>query len=235
VTASLEARAKGPDAARVAREEAERPMASLLLAELEKRGEDATHFVDRANRGDGRAAMDEGELLTRWTVRLAVVLYAAALALRIAARARRAARREPAGGCIGLRAARLVWTGGFAAYLVHVACAFHFYHGWSHRAAYEATARQSAEVVGLAWGGGLYANYAFTLVWGADVAWWWAAPAHYRQRPRIVEWAVQAFLAFIVVNATVVFGFGTIRWIGLAAGVALAGLVGAALTRGRFR
>jgi hypothetical protein len=169
--------------------------------------------------------MDDGELLTRWTVRLAVMLYAAALALRIAAQERQA----------WLAAARLAWTVGFVLYLVHVACAFHFYHDWSHRAAYEATARRTAEVVGLAWGGGLYANYAFTLVWGVDVAWCWAAPVHYRQRWRIVRWAVQAFLAFIVVNATIVFGVGTIRWIGLTAAVALAGLLGATLIRSWFR
>jgi hypothetical protein len=169
--------------------------------------------------------VDEGELLTRWTVRLAVVLYAAGLGLRIAARGQRP----------WLAAARLAWTGGLAAYLVHVACAFQFYHGWSHRAAYEATARRTAEVVGLAWGGGLYANYVFTLVWAVDVAWWWAAPVNYRQRWRAAEWAVQAFLAFIIVNSTFVFGVGTIRWIGLTADALLAGLLGAALTRGWFR
>jgi hypothetical protein len=169
--------------------------------------------------------MDEGELLTRWTVRLAVMLYVAALAVRLAAHGQRS----------WLAAARLAWTSGFAAYLAHAACAFQFYHGWSHRAAYEATARRTAEVVGITSGGGLYANYAFTLVWGVDVAWWWAAPAHYRQRRRSVEWAAQAFLAFIVVNATIVFGVGTIRWIALTAVVALAGLLVAALTTGCFR
>jgi hypothetical protein len=151
--------------------------------------------------------MDPGESLTRWTVRLAVGLYGLALALRAAAEDRRSAAAW----------ARLAWTGGFVAFALHVACAFHFYHQWSHRAAYEATARQTAEVVGVAWGGGLYANYAFALVWGADVCWWWARPAAYQARPRWIEWAVQGFLAFITFNATVVFGRGAIRWAGLAA------------------
>ena len=88
--------------------------------------------------------MDPGEALTRWTVRVAVALYVAALALRGVA-------HRPA-------AARLAWTAGLIAFLLHVGCAFHFYHGWSHRAAYEATARQTADTVGLAWGGGLYVN-----------------------------------------------------------------------------
>ena len=33
------------------------------------------------------------------------------------------------------------------------------------------SARQTAEVFGLDWGGGLYVNYAFTAAWVADVAW----------------------------------------------------------------
>jgi hypothetical protein len=156
--------------------------------------------------------MDAGELATRWTVRLAVALYGLGLALRAAAGGRRPGRDW----------ARLAWTGGFVAFLLHVACAFHFYHQWSHRAAYEATARPTAEAVGTAWGGGLYANYAFALVWGADVCWWWGRPNSYRARPRAVEWAVQGFLAFITFNATVVFGRGAIRWAGLAACAAAA-------------
>ncbi len=160
--------------------------------------------------------MDPGELLTRWTVRLAVALCALSLALR--------ARRRQSW-------ARLAWTIGYGAFLLHVACAFQFYHHWSHRAAYEDTARRTAEVVGLAWGGGLYANYAFALVWGADVAWWWAAARTYVRRSWAVEAAVQGFLAFMMLNATVVFGVGLIRWMGLAICLALAVVFG--LTRWR--
>src|SRR5262245_10761780 len=102
--------------------------------------------------------MSAGELTTLWTVRLALALYVLALALRIGAWK----RPRP-------DLARLSWTVGCLAFLLHVGCAFQFYHHWSHRAAYEATARQTAEVVGLDWGGGLYANYAFAAVWVADV------------------------------------------------------------------
>src|SRR5437879_7659370 len=156
--------------------------------------------------------MEPGELLTRWTVRVAVTLYVVALALRVGASATQ------------LWWARLAWTLGCIAYLLHVACAFQFYHHWSHAAAYEATARRTAEDIGLEWGGGLYANYAFTLVWVIDVCWWWAAPRHYRSRPRWVEWSIQGFLAFILLNATVVFGAGAVRWLGAAACLFLAGL-----------
>lgn len=156
--------------------------------------------------------MDTGELLTRWTVRIALALYLVSLDLRLCAR----------GDRNRLNWARLAWTGGYAAFLTHLVAAFHFYHHWSHRAAYDVTARQTAEVVGLAFGGGVYINHLFALVWGADVCWWWCRPVQYLARSRAVEWTVQGFMAFIAFNATVVFGHGPIRWVGLVASVLLA-------------
>lgn len=152
------------------------------------------------------------EALTRWTVRVAVVLYLLSLLVWLQARGRLTL----------LGAARAAWTAGCVAFMFHVVCAFQFYHHWSHAAAYEATARRSAEVVGLAWGGGLYANYLFGIVWLVDVAWWWRGLEAYRDRPRLVDWAIHLFLAFIVFNATVVFGAGLARWLGVA-GCLLAG------------
>jgi hypothetical protein len=148
-----------------------------------------------------------GELLTRWTVRIALALYVLGLALRVSA-----AGRRPT-----LDMARLSSTAGCLAFLLHAASAFQFYHHWSHGAAYEATARQTAEVVGLDWGGGLWANYAFAALWTVEVCWWWCGPERYLARPRVLEWTVQGFLGFIAFNATVVFEAGAIRWIGLAA------------------
>ena len=156
--------------------------------------------------------MDLGESLTRGTALAALALYAVGLALRIAARGRRER----------LAAARAFWTAGCAVFLVHVACAFEFIHHWSHAAAYEATARETFAVVGWNWGGGLYANYAFTLVWVLDAAWWWGGIDRYAARSRWIEWCVQALLAFMAFNATVVFGHGMTRWFGLAACASLA-------------
>ncbi|HWG42853.1 MAG TPA: hypothetical protein VN688_08720 [Gemmataceae bacterium] len=149
--------------------------------------------------------MDTGELLTRWTVRLALALYVLGLVLRWSAGGRRSWRAG----------ARLAWTGGCLAFLLHVVCAFAFYHHWSHANAYAATARGTAAVVGWDSGAGLYVNYAFGLVWLADVAWWWRGLENYEARPRVIEWTVQGFLAFIAFNATVVFAEGRIRWISL--------------------
>jgi hypothetical protein len=158
--------------------------------------------------------MDAGENLTRWTIRLALGLYVLAVAVRLCARQRPAWLRE----------ARLAWTLGCIVYLAHVACAFQFYHGWSHTAAYRETARQTAERFGLDWGGGLYFNYAFTAAWVADVLWWWRGIAAYEARPRWLNATVQGFFAFMAFNATVVFASGLVRWLGLAASLGLAAL-----------
>lgn len=143
--------------------------------------------------------MTPEEALVRWTVRVSLACYLVSLILRL----RRASR-----------VAQLAWTIGWGAFLLHVAIAFEFYHHWSHAAAYEATARQTKDVVGLDWGGGIWFNYLFTIVWGVDVVWWWAAPAGYENRATTIEWIIQGFMAFIAFNATVVFGAGVIRWIG---------------------
>lgn len=145
-----------------------------------------------------------GEWATRWSVRLALVGYFLGAALQ----ARRGA------GPKNESLARGAWTLGCAWYVVHVACAFHFFHGWSHAAAYRHTADQAALVTGLYWGGGLWLNYAVTVAWLVDVGWWWAGPISRARRPRAVSMAWQIFLWFMVFNATAVFGHGAVRWLG---------------------
>ena len=106
-----------------------------------------------------------------------------------------------------------IWTAAFVMMVIHVGCAFHFAHHWSHRAAYDETAWQTAEVFGLKWGGGVFANYALLVVWAIEVANWW--------RGRTSRLA-QVFLAFMWFNGAVVFGHGLIRWGGVGAFVLLA-------------
>lgn len=144
--------------------------------------------------------MANGELLTRWTVRLALILYALALALRWSARG---------------RLARMAWTAGCLAFVLHVLCAFHFSHHWSHADAHAVTAQRTADVIGWHWGGGLYANYVFTLIWLADGVSWWCGRRSYESRSRVIEWSVHIFLAFMVFNAAVVFAEGPTRWVSL--------------------
>jgi hypothetical protein len=148
--------------------------------------------------------------LTRGTALAAMGLYAATLMLR--AGAKRAPGR--------LRLARLAWTAGCIIFLAHVGCAFHFYHHWSHAAAHENTARRTAAVVGWSWGGGLYFNYIFALLWPMDVALWWRNAAGSRF-PAGLDYLVQGFFALMAFNATIVFAIGPVRWPGLAAALLL--------------
>jgi hypothetical protein len=163
--------------------------------------------------------MDTGELLTRWSARIALVLYVASLATR----------GMPAGNHGWLSSSRCLWSAGCGVYLLHVACAFQFIHHWSHSAAFASTARQTAELTGVDWGGGILFNYLFTLIWLADVGWWWLNRESYEARSRFIDWPVQAFLAFIAFNATVVFATGATRWAGVAGTVMLVAIAGRSL------
>ena len=129
--------------------------------------------------------------------------------------------------------ARAVWTSGAVLLAVHTAIAFQFWHGWSHAAAYESTAQQSAALTGVAAGWGLYLNYALVIVWLADAAWWWRDAAGYHARSRALDTGIFAFFLFMMVNGAVVFATSPMRVAGALA-VVLAVLARAGLlTRGR--
>jgi len=112
--------------------------------------------------------------------------------------------------------ARGLNTAGCAAFFAHVAAAFHFHYDWSHGAAYEATARQTAEFTGWRWGGGLFANYLFAAIWLIEVVWRWAGPASHLHRPRWMNRWVRGGFLFMIFNGAVVFVGGPARWYGLA-------------------
>jgi hypothetical protein len=112
---------------------------------------------------------------------------------------------------------RWAWTLGAVAMLAHTAVAFHVRHDWSHGAAQADTARQTREMTGLDWGGGLFVNYAFLLVWAGDVVWWWLSPTAFRHRPRSIDLAVRGFLLFMFVNGAIVFVPGPMRILGVLA------------------
>lgn len=138
----------------------------------------------------------------RATIWLAVVAWAATEVLK------RRGQRD---------AARAVWTAGAALLGIHIALAFHYWHGWSHAAAYETTALQSAQLTGVASGWGIYLNYALLAVWIADAAWWWAASRGYETRSRAIDRTVFAFFLFMMINGAVVFATTAMRYAGAAA------------------
>jgi len=141
--------------------------------------------------------------MIQWSVRIALVLYAAALFSWLL------------GGRRWERAIRGLWSAGLLFYLAHAFAAFHFVHGWSHARAAVETAGQTKELFGVASGLGLWLNYLFTIAWTADALWWWIDEIGYRLRPRWVRVSVHAFLAFMFFNGAVVFGEGFSRWFGL--------------------
>ncbi len=112
----------------------------------------------------------------------------------------------------GFVVSRWLYTAACAFFLAHVACAFHFYHGWSHQAALDDTAQQTEEMLGFAFGEGIYFSYLFTLLWVVDIVWLWLWP---RQRMGWLTAAVQLYMAFIALNGAVVFESGVTRWVGI--------------------
>jgi len=120
------------------------------------------------------------------------------------------------------RRGRGAWTSGALAAVLHSVLAFHLRYDWSHGAAYADTARQTAAVTGLSWGGGILVNYAFLAAWTTDALWWWMAPVSFRQRARLLDRAVRGFVWFMFLNGAVVFARGWMRALGAAAVLAVA-------------
>ena len=154
--------------------------------------------------------MDFGEILTRGTIWFSIAGYAiGSVIFAMSSSSRRSATWDSA--------TRVLWTIACAILIAHFITAFQFYHGWSHAAAYADTARQTREAFGLNWGGGVFINYALLILWMLDIAWWWRSGLEsYRRRPFFLVAGWHGFLIFIIFNATVVFGDGVVRWIGLA-------------------
>lgn len=147
--------------------------------------------------------MSSGEFLTHSTIWISIFAYAVGCVVFATARDRD-------------RWVRLAWTIGCAALVAHFISAFQFYHSWSQSSAYYETARQTAAVVGINWGGGLFINYAVAILWISDLSWWWfAGVKSYRRRPWWLTMIWHGFLIFIIFNATVIFKDGLTRWIGV--------------------
>ena len=117
--------------------------------------------------------------------------------------------------------AKPVWLLGAACYLAHVAVAFGTHHGWSHAAAYAYTAQQTDALLGFDWGGGLWVNYAFTLLWAGEAVWWQALPESYARRAPAWTHAVRGAFLFMILNGAVAFVPGPRRLLGAAVVIAL--------------
>ncbi len=141
---------------------------------------------------------EAGAAITLWTARLAVALCLGRLLLRAGRTTSFPSAVEAA-----------LWACGASVFLGHVAAAFEFLHGWSHTAACAHTARRTAALTGLDWGGGIFLNYALTVWWPADAIAVCVAAHRCRPRPRWYSRTTDLFFGFMLLNATVVFGS---RW-----------------------
>ena len=99
---------------------------------------------------------------------------------------------------------------------VHIVVAMAVRHGWSHSSALEATARQTNDMFGLDWNGGVYVNYAFAVVWISELFVWRQWPEGYDSRPDWITWPLRGFYFVIIASAAVIFATGWRRWMGLA-------------------
>lgn len=171
-----------------------------------------------------------GEAITLWTIRaaLACAFVAALLVMVNPSRERHA------------RLPLLLWTVACGLFLGHVAAAFHYYHNWTHALAVQDTAQRTADLIGWRFGGGVYFNYLFGVLWLCDVLLLWhrklqrgastreissspkgASPdSEATVHPLRIAWIV--FFLFMVVNGAIVFVSGPVRWIAAAALLVLA-------------
>jgi hypothetical protein len=104
---------------------------------------------------------------------------------------------------------RLVWSLAAGLFAIHVVCAFHLVHHWSHQAAWDATRLQGG------YGDGVYLNYLVLIVWLGDAIWWWAAERSYVIRSRWITCILHGFLLFMWFNAAVIFAVGQTIWLGI--------------------
>jgi len=143
-----------------------------------------------------------------WTARVAVAFYVAALLTGFDS-----GRGGSAAGGTGQgklsSATKWLWTAAGLTFVLHVGLAFQFLHHWSHASAYRHTAERTEQALGQAVGAGIWVNYLFLLWWTVDIALLWSRPEWRTPRYRL---ALQSFLAFILFNATAVFGPPWWRW-----------------------
>jgi hypothetical protein len=127
------------------------------------------------------------------------------------------------------KALAAIWLVGAALAVWHSVGALFAFHDGSQLRAFQSTAEQTQELLGLPFGAGLYVNYAFLVVWSVDAFLAAFLPASHRRLPRMYHGTTLGFLCFIALNATVVFKTGWLRWTGIGVTLILVALVFRAL------
>lgn len=117
---------------------------------------------------------------------------------------------------------RRLWTAGVVALLAHVAWTILAIHRASVRNAYDHTAAQTNELIGVPIGAGVFVNFAMPLVWLADALAWWLI-ADWGARRRRYAVTLYGIFGFLFFNAAVVFASPWGRTVGLVACGLIAG------------
>jgi hypothetical protein len=140
---------------------------------------------------------------------LYVTIWASMVALGLAEWAQRRPSRWAG------RPTFLLSAGGLALLVTHIAIAIFHHHGGDHAAAVADTARLTESVYGVAWGGGVYVNYALVATWAAYL-WWWRRNPGCQVDPRVPSvLALRLVLFVIIANALVIFASPLTRPLGV--------------------
>ena len=120
---------------------------------------------------------------------------------------------------VGQRFYSAINIAGLVLCVTHIGIAMASVHGWSHASAIDATARSTAAVYGLRWGGGVFVNYLFVAVWAVDA--WWSSIRGDRAEISGLRLALRLFYAIVIVNAAVIFARWPLRLVGVCLVIAL--------------
>lgn len=121
---------------------------------------------------------------------------------------------------------RAVSAAGLVLMIVHILIAMGWRHDWSHTSALAATAAQTGDVYGLDWGGGVYVNYVFVVLWMFAVLGrrgCWGEQHGAGRPPHAIVWAGRWVFLIIIANAAIIFAGGWRRLLGVTIVAALAG------------
>ncbi len=99
-----------------------------------------------------------------------------------------------------------IWFFSWLLLTLHTVAAFHFVHNWSHQHALVETARQTRDLTGIDWEGGVFLNYLIILMWGADCLLMHLESVFYSAWQRRFHRSTIICTAFMWFNGTVVFG-----------------------------
>ena len=166
-----------------------------------------------------------GQLITLWTIRGSLFLYAVVV-LRLLTWP----PMHLGGNCDSKEPpqtawVRWTWLVSCLLFLVHVACAFHFYHDWSHTRAVAHTASETERLMGVRFGYGIYFNHLFAAAWLIDAVAWVGWPEHWRRRSPGLHAALHGYMFFIAFNGAVIFEDGPVRVAGILVTVVVSALL----------